>query len=62
MERLTTEIWIGAHVRRCAVEGIGATVVRKGDPIGGAAATGRRDPRAPGHLPEKPAGNGLAAP
>lgn len=36
MATLTTELWIGAHVRRCTIEGIGATVVRKGDPTGGA--------------------------
>ena len=36
MGTLTTEIWIGAHVRRCTVDGIGATVVRRGDPVGGA--------------------------
>ena len=33
---LTTELWIAAHIRRCTVEGIGATVVRSGDPVGGA--------------------------
>lgn len=36
MATLTTDLWIAAHVRRCAVDGIGATVVRKGDPVGGA--------------------------
>ena len=36
MATLSTDLWIQAHVRRCAVDGIGATVVRKGDPVGGA--------------------------
>jgi hypothetical protein len=34
--RLTTEIWVGAHIRQCIALGIGATVVRKGDATGGA--------------------------
>jgi hypothetical protein len=33
-----------------------------GDPAGGAAAAGARDPEAPGHVPPAPAGGGLAAP
>lgn len=34
--RLSTEIWVGAHLRRCNDQGIFAAVLRKGDPWGGA--------------------------
>jgi hypothetical protein len=34
-ERLPTDLWVGAHLRRCSVEGIPATVARKGEPKGG---------------------------
>lgn len=50
-----------AQVRLRLAE-MGPVTPPPGDPIGGAAATGRRDPRAPGHVPEKPADGGLAAP
>jgi hypothetical protein len=33
---LTTEIWVSAHLRRCAIDGLGATMVKKGDPDAGA--------------------------
>lgn len=50
-----------AQVRLRLAE-MGPVTPPPGDPIGGAAATGKRDPRAPGHLPEKPVEGGLAAP
>lgn len=50
-----------AQVRLRLAE-MGPVTPPPGDPIGGAAATGKRDPRAPGHVPEKPADGGLAAP
>jgi len=34
-DRLTAEVWIMAHVRRCSAEAIPAVVVRKGDARGG---------------------------
>ena len=34
-ERLPTDLWVRAHLRRCSVEGIPATVARKGEPRGG---------------------------
>ena len=36
--RLKSELWVQAHLRRCAVEGAYALVVRKGDPDAGAIA------------------------
>lgn len=30
-DRLPTEVWIGAHLRRCSVDGIPAVVARRGD-------------------------------
>jgi hypothetical protein len=34
-DRLPTEIWLKAYLRRCSVEGIAAAVLRRGDPTGG---------------------------
>jgi hypothetical protein len=34
--RLSTELWVQAHLRRCAAEGLFAAVLRKGDVWGGA--------------------------
>ncbi len=34
-DRLPTELWIKAHIRRCIVDAIPAVVVRKGSPYGG---------------------------
>src|SRR3546814_7132930 len=34
-DRLPTELWVRAHIRRCIVDGIPATVAHKGDPHGG---------------------------
>ena len=34
--RLSTELWVGAHLRRCNDQGIFAAVLRKGDAWGGA--------------------------
>lgn len=34
--RLSTELWVQAHLRRCLAEGLFATVARKGDAWGGA--------------------------
>jgi hypothetical protein len=34
-DRLRTEIWVMAHIRRCSGDGIPATVVRRGDANGG---------------------------
>lgn len=33
--RLPTELWVTAHMRRCSVEGVPATIVRKGEPTFG---------------------------
>ena len=33
--RLPTELWVRAHLRRCSVAGIPATVVRRGEATGG---------------------------
>jgi hypothetical protein len=34
-DRLPTEVWVMAHIRRCLAEGIPATVAHKGDLKGG---------------------------
>jgi hypothetical protein len=34
--RLSTELWVQAHMRRCNAEGLFAAVLRKGDQWGGA--------------------------
>ncbi len=34
-DRLPTDLWVRAHIRRCIADGIPATVVRKGDVTGG---------------------------
>ena len=34
-ERLPTDVWVMAHVRRCSAEGIPVTVARKGEAKGG---------------------------
>ena len=34
-ERLPTEVWVKAHIRRCLAEGIPVTVARRGEPRGG---------------------------
>jgi hypothetical protein len=34
-DRLPTELWLLAHLRRCSVDGMPATVIRRGDPIAG---------------------------
>lgn len=34
-DRLPTELWIKAHLRRCHADGLFATVAHKGDPTGG---------------------------
>lgn len=34
-ERLPTELWVRAHMRRCEVEGAFAAVLHRGDPTGG---------------------------
>src|SRR3546814_17377682 len=34
-DRLPTELWVRAHIRRCIVDGIPATVAHTGDPHGG---------------------------
>lgn len=34
-ERLPSELWIMAHIRRCSAEGVPAVVVRRGDDRGG---------------------------
>jgi hypothetical protein len=34
--RMSTDIWVGALIRRAELEGAYATVIRKGDPKGGA--------------------------
>jgi hypothetical protein len=35
-DRLKAELWIKAHVRLCDINSIPATIVRRGDPTGGA--------------------------
>ncbi len=35
-DRLPTEVWVSAHLRRCNVEGIAATLARRGSATGGA--------------------------
>jgi hypothetical protein len=44
--RLATDIWIGALIRRAELEGAYATVIRKGDPRGGAVLVKALDRRA----------------
>ena len=34
-ERLPTEVWVKAHIRRCLAEGVPVTVARRGEPHGG---------------------------
>ena len=34
-ERLPTDVWVRAHIRRCSIEGIPATVPRRGERRGG---------------------------
>ncbi len=34
-DRLPTELWVKAHVRRCLAEGVPATVARRGEKMGG---------------------------
>lgn len=34
-DRLPTDLWVRAHLRRCTVEGIAAYVIRRGDAEGG---------------------------
>jgi len=34
-ERLPTDLWVQAHLRRCSIDGIPATVARKGEARGG---------------------------
>ena len=34
-DRLPTELWVKAHVRRCLSEGVPATVARRGEKMGG---------------------------
>ena len=34
-DRLPTEVWVTAHLRRCMAEGIPATVARRGEKTGG---------------------------
>jgi hypothetical protein len=34
-DRLPTEVWVKAHLRRCYSAGLPTTVVRRGDPMGG---------------------------
>lgn len=34
-DRLPTHLWVMAHIRRCAAEGIPATVAHKGEAMGG---------------------------
>jgi hypothetical protein len=44
--RLSTDIWIGALIRRAELEGAYATVIRKGDPRAGAVLVKALDRRA----------------
>lgn len=34
-DRLPTELWVKAHLRRCFAEGIPATVIKRGEKMGG---------------------------
>ncbi len=34
-DRLPTKLWVMAHLRRCAVEAIPATIARRGEAMGG---------------------------
>lgn len=34
-DRLPTDLWVRAHLRRCAAEGVPAVVARRGEPTGG---------------------------
>jgi len=34
-DRIPTEVWVMAHIRRCSVEGMPAVVVRRGEAKGG---------------------------
>lgn len=34
-DRIPTDLWVRAHLRRCSADGIPATVARKGAPSGG---------------------------
>lgn len=34
-DRLPTDVWVMAHIRRCSVEGIPAVVVHRGEAGGG---------------------------
>ncbi|HET8728638.1 MAG TPA: DUF1491 family protein [Alphaproteobacteria bacterium] len=34
-DRLPTDLWVRAHIRRCIADGVPATVAHKGDPHGG---------------------------
>lgn len=34
-DRLPTDVWVRAHLRRCHAEGVPATVVRRGERTGG---------------------------
>ena len=34
-DRLPTEVWVKAHIRRCSAEGVPATVARRGEAMGG---------------------------
>lgn len=43
---LSTDIWVGALIRRAELEGAYATVIRKGDPRGGAVLVKALDRRA----------------
>jgi len=44
--RLSTDIWVGALIRRAELEGAYATVIRKGDPRAGAVLVKALDRRA----------------
>lgn len=33
--RLRTDVWVKAHLRRCLIDGVPATLVRRGDATGG---------------------------
>ena len=34
-DRLPTELWVKAHLRRCIAEGVPATIVKRGEKMGG---------------------------
>lgn len=34
-DRLPTQLWVGAHLRRCSMEAVPAYVLRKGEAMGG---------------------------